>query len=127
MHDLELFENLKRTELRQKHMILCLQFKLCHVQQNWKTPVSIPITSRNAPIGVTSCTLHSIQYIPSTTQDTTPYAPAISTISEIFHSGCGKNDDSSVYTPHVHFCNPSLPNYSHVDGFLNVAREMDKP
>ena len=55
-------------------------------QQNWITPVPTPITSRNAPIGVTSCTSYSIRNIP-TTQHNTPYASAISTYSELFHSG----------------------------------------
>ena len=100
-------------------------------QQNWNTPVPTPIISRNGPINVTSSTPHSIPYIPPTTQHSTPYAPAISTYSEIYHSGCGQNDGSSVYTPHVHFCNPPPPinseSYSHVDGLLNVAREMNKP
>ena len=44
---------------------------------------------------------------------------------------CGQNDGSSVYTPHVHFCTPpptiNSESYSHVDGLLNVAHEMNKP
>ena len=94
-------------------------------QQNWNTPVPTPITSKNAPIGVTSCTSHSIPNIP-TTQHSTPYASAISTYSEIFHSGCGQKDGSSVYTPNVHFCNTTPPikseSFSKVDDLLNVTR-----
>ena len=102
------------------------------VQQNWNTPVSTPPTTRNAPISVsvTLCTTHCFPYIP-TTQHSTAYPTAILINCELFHSGCGQNDDSSVYTPHVHFCKPPLPNnsesYSNVDGLLNVAREMNKP
>ena len=74
-------------------------------QQNWNTPVPTPITSRTGPISVILSTPQSTPYIPKT-QQCTPYAPAISTQSKVLHSGCGQNDGSSDYTPHIHLCNP---------------------